>query len=218
VPYDRGVIPETLVAIRAPFDIEEPWSAPAGCTPVRLRLSTDGAPPRLSTSVAVWFDDEHLSVLFSSSDDHVEATHLTHDAPLYEQDVVEIFAAPDSPQTYFELEVSPRGTLFDARIESPDGDRKTMHVDREWTCVGLFAAIRRVTETHGATTIDTLVRVPFASFDRSTPRDGETWRINFFRIDRHPDLGDEYSAWQPTLKNPPDFHVPAAFGTLRFQS
>jgi len=211
------VIPETLVAVRAPFDMEEPWSAPAGCSPVRLRRATDGAPPRLSTSVAVWFDDEQLSILFSAADDHVEATHTSHDAPLYEQDVVEIFAAPESLQHYFELEVSPRGTLFDARIESPDGDRKTMHVDRDWTCASLFAAIRRVAESDGATTIDTLVRIPFSSLGRSAPGDGETWRMNFFRIDRHPDLGDEFSAWQPTLKNPADFHVPAAFGTVRFQ-
>lgn len=217
MPYDPPVIPETLVAIRAPFDIEEPWSVPAGCTPVRLRRATDGAPPRLSTSVAVWFDEEHLSVLFSANDDHIEATHFAHDAPLYEQDVVEIFAAPETPLRYFELEVSPRGTLFDARIDSPDGDRGTMHADRSWTCDGLFAAIRRVTESNGATSIDTLVRIPFASLERATPEEGETWRMNFFRIDRHPEFGDEYSAWQPTLKIPPDFHVPAAFGTLRFR-
>ncbi|HEX8619083.1 MAG TPA: hypothetical protein VF911_15995, partial [Thermoanaerobaculia bacterium] len=57
--------PETVVAVRAPFDMEEPWSAPAGCVPVRLRRATDGAPPRLTTSVAVWFDAEALNVLFS---------------------------------------------------------------------------------------------------------------------------------------------------------
>jgi hypothetical protein len=211
------VIPETLVAIRASFDMEDPWSVPAGCTPVRLRRATDGAPPRLSTSVTAWFDDECLSVLFSASDDHLEATYLSHDAPLYEQDVVEIFAAPETLERYYELEVSPRGTLFDARVDSPDGDRRTMHVDRDWTCEGLFAAIRRVTESDGATSIDTLVRIPFASLERGVPQEGEMWRMNFFRIDRHPELGDEYSAWQPTMKNPADFHVPAAFGTLRFQ-
>jgi hypothetical protein len=64
--------------------------------------------------------------------------------------------------------------------------------------------------------IDTIVRIPFSSVGRATPGDGETWRGNFFRIDRHPDHGDEFSAWQPTLKNPADFHVAAAFGALRF--
>jgi hypothetical protein len=208
---------ETLVVPRAPFDMEEPWAMPSACIPVRLRRASDGAPPRLATTVAAWFDEKYLSVLFSTADDYVRSTLVQHDAPLYEEDVVEIFLAPDSLLQYVELEVSPRGTLFDARIESPDGHRGTMKVDRAWNCEGLVAAIRSVKEANGATSCDTIVRVPFAALDRRVPVDGETWRVNFFRIDRHPELGDEYSAWQPTMKTPPDFHVPAAFGTLRFQ-
>lgn len=210
------ITPETLVVPRGVFDMEDPWTVPAACVPARLRRSADGAPPRLATSVAAWFDDHSLNVLFSGGDDHVEATHLAHDAPLYDEDVVEVFLAPENVKRYFELEVSPRGTVFDARVDSPDGERATMHVERDWTCYGLIAPVRRVTESNGASTVDTLLRIPFASLDRATPRDGEIWRANFFRIDRHTAHGDEFSAWQPTLKTPADFHVPAAFGALRF--
>ncbi|HKR62681.1 MAG TPA: carbohydrate-binding family 9-like protein [Thermoanaerobaculia bacterium] len=207
---------ETLTVPRADFDMEEPWATPAACTPVRLRRATDGATPRLATSLAAWFDDEYLTVLFSASDDHIQATLNEHDAPLYEQDVVELFLAPRAPEHYFEIEVSPRGTLFDAAIDSPDGVRATMKVDRTWNCEGLIAAVRRVTESNGSVTIDTVVRVPFASLGQPTPAAGEQWRANFFRIDRHPQLGDEFTAWQPTFQLPADFHVTAAFGTLRF--
>jgi alpha-galactosidase len=65
--------------------------------------------------------------------------------------------------------------------------------------------------------VETVIRVPFASIERSKAADGEVWRANFFRIDRSATHGDEFSAWQPTMRNPPDFHVPAAFGELRFQ-
>ncbi len=188
------ITPETLVVPRGGFDMEDPWTVPAACVPARLRCSTDGAPPRLATSVAAWFDDHYLNVLFSGGDDHVEATHFAHDAPLYEEDVVEVFLAPESVKRYFELEVNPRGTIFDARIDSPDGERATMHVERDWTCYGLIATVRRVTESNGTSTVDTLLRIPFASLDRPTPRDGETWRANFFRIDRHDGYGDEFSA------------------------
>ncbi len=201
---------------RGDFEMEDPWTAPAFCTPVRLRRASDAAPPRLATSVAAWFDEHRLSILFSAGDDHVEATMLAHDAPLYEQDVVEVFFAPEEPTRYFELEVSPRGTVFDARIVSPDGNRATMQVDRRWDCEGLIAAVRVVTESNGAMSVDTLLRIPFASVGRATPREGERWRANFFRVDRHPSHGDEFSAWQPTMRIPADFHVPAAFGTLRF--
>ena len=201
---------------RAPFDMEDPWVSPAECDPVRLRRAIDAAAPRLTTSVAAWFDDRFLTVLFSVSDDHIEATFRDHDAPLYEQDVVEIFLAPDALTRYFELEISPQGTVFDAAVDSPDGVRATMHVDRAWNCAGLLTAVRKITESDGVMTLDTVVRIPFDSLGRGTPAAGETWRANFFRIDRHPRLGDEFSAWQPTFRRPPDFHVPASFGILEF--
>src|SRR5687767_10949396 len=103
---------ETLAVPRAPLDMEDPWSAPAGCTPVPLRRATDGSAPRLATTVAVWYDDEALTILFSASDDHIVATHDRHDAPLYDEDVVELFLAPERLSDYFEIEISPRGTTF----------------------------------------------------------------------------------------------------------
>lgn len=211
------MIPETLVVPKVPFDLENPWDAPPAAMPVRLRSAIDASSLRLSTSISLWFDEEALTLLFCGADDHVVATHMVHDAPIYHEDVVEAFLAPELPTRYFELEVSPRGTVFDARIDSPDGERATMRVERSWNCAKLFAAVRRTTEWNGAMTLDTVLRIPFLSLERPVPRDGETWRANFFRVDRHPRHGDEYSAWQPTLRQPPDFHVPAAFGTLRFQ-
>lgn len=207
---------ETLAVPRAAFDVEEPWATPAACSPVRLRRAQDGSAPRLATTVAAWHDAEYLTLLFSAADDHIRASYHQHDDPLYEQDVVEVFLAPDGLTRYYEIEVSPNGTIFDAAVDSPDGVRATMHVDRGWTCAGLVVAVRKVTESGGAMSIDSLVRIPFASVGRSAPAEGETWRGNFFRIDRHPGHGDEFSAWQPTLKTPADFHIAAAFGALRF--
>lgn len=197
-------------ARRATFSIEDPWEIAAGCETVTLVRATDGSSPRLATTVAAMWDDSALTVVFSAVDDHVVATHRRHDAPLYEEDVVEVFLAPRTAQEYFELEVNPLGTIFDARIESPDGVRATMRTDLGWTCRDLFAALRRV-----GTQADTVIRIPFASLDVETPKDGDEWQANFFRIDRGP-LGDEFTAWQPTMKTPPDFHVVKAFGTLRF--
>ncbi len=208
---------ETFVVRRAEFSIEDPWAIPPQAGSVRLRSAIDAAPPRLSTALAAYFDYDYLTLVFSGADDHSVATHLAHDAPLYEEDVVEMFLAPRTAAEYFEIEVNLLGTTFDARIESPEGVRSTMRADRGWDCKRLFAGVRKVSESSGIMTVETVVRVPFDALSAAMPRSGESWRGNFFRIDRHPNLGDEYLAWQPTMKTPADFHVTAAFGTLRFE-
>lgn len=201
---------DTLLVPRAEFTIEKPWAMPAGCPIVELVRSTDGARPRLRTRVGVYADSAYLNVVFSGDDDGIVATHLEHDAPLYEEDVVELFLSVDDPHAYFEIEVNPLGTIFDARITSPDGVRATMKTDLAWTCFNLFAPVRRTPRS-----LDVLMRVPFASLGGGPPRRGTVWRGNFFRIDRS-SRGDEFAAWRPTLKTPADFHVMAAFGRLRF--
>ena len=202
---------DTLLVPRAGFSIEDPWAIPAACQPVRLTRATDGSLPRLPTSVATYCDPACLTFVFSGDDEGVIATHLQHDAPLWQEDVVEVFLSPADPTVYFEIEVNPLGTTFDARITSPDGVRTTMRTELEWTCEDLFAAVRR---TPGM--CDVVVRMPFRSFGVSSPKAGDVWRGNLFRIDRNRDRGDEFTAWRPTLKTPPDFHVVAAFGALQF--
>lgn len=198
--------------------MEDPWAIPPACTAVRLRRATDGAAPRLSTTVSAYFDDECLTAVFCCADDHVVATMADHDAPLYDEDVVEIFLAPTTRAEYFEIEVSPLGSTFDARIESPQGVRSSMNVDLGWDCDGLLAAVRKTMEARRLLSVDTVIRIPFASLGTAAPRNGDSWFANFFRIDRHPSEGDEFSAWRPTMKQPADFHVTASFGRLLFQT
>ncbi|HSY48043.1 MAG TPA: carbohydrate-binding family 9-like protein [Thermoanaerobaculia bacterium] len=196
---------------RADFSIEEPWAIPPVCAPVALRRAIDGEPPRLETSVAAYYDDEVLTIVFRAEDDEeVVATYLGHDEPLWREDVVEVFLAPNGLTPYFEIEVNPLGTTFDARIDSPDGIRATMTTDRAWTCDGLFAALLREGRAWHI-----VIRVPFASLG-AAPRSGDEWRGNLYRIDRSAAHGDDFSAWQPTGKTPPDFHVASAFGAFRF--
>ncbi|MBK5258210.1 MAG: carbohydrate-binding family 9-like protein [Thermoanaerobaculia bacterium] len=208
---------DTLIVVRGAFSIEDPWATPPSCETVRLRRAIDGQAPRLATTVSAYFDSRYLNLVFSAADDYVVASFTDRDDPIYEEDVVEVFLAPDQLSRYFEIEVSPVGTLFDAQIDSPDGIRDTMRADVSWTPEGLLAGVRKIVEPGLRMTIDTTLRIPFRSLGRSEPCDGETWRANFFRIDRHPAEGDEYSAWRPTMCDPADFHVTSAFGSLKFR-
>jgi hypothetical protein len=210
-PYHSVMEIAVLEVPRGEFSIEEPWAIPSGCVPVLMKRAADGGAPRLATSVTAYYDDDFLTVLVAAEDDGIVATYLDHDEPLWQEDVVEIFLAPEGLTPYFEIEVNPLGTTFDARIDSPDGVRATMKTDLAWTCEGLFAALRR----DDGTRVKIVIRIPFASLKKH-PNAGDEWRANVFRIDRSASHGDDFSAWQPTMKTPPDFHVTAAFGALRF--
>lgn len=169
-----------------------------------------GKPTRLKTSVRLGVRNGALCVRFDGRDDGVVATHTRRDAPLWEEDVYEVFLAPgdDSPRLYYEFEVNPLGTLFDARVASPDLRRSTMRADASWECPGFSASVTRGPRRWSAS-----LRIPLAALCSGAPP--ETWRANFYRIDRA--AKDEYSAWSPTLGDPPDFHAPERFGTLRFE-
>ncbi len=102
------------------------------------------------------------------------------------------------------------GTLFDARVDSPQLRRDTMRVATEWDCPGFEA---RVTRRDGASRWSASVRIPLDPL-LDGPALPAVWRANFYRIDRGEP--DEFSAWSPTLADPADFHVPERFGVLRF--
>lgn len=215
--YDEPVIaPALLDVYAAPFSFDEPWALPRSADRVRLRDATDGSSPRLATEVGAYYDREMLYILFEGEDDQIVATYREHDDPLYQEDVVEVFLAPNSLTEYFELEVNPLGTTFDARILYPDRDRSAMRVDLKWECWGFWAALQRVSMDQGRCRFSVVLAVPFAALERNTPRQGESWRANFYRIDRG-SAGDQYTAWRPTLRHPADFHVPSAFGELVFR-
>jgi hypothetical protein len=203
-------LPAVNVA-RAEFSIEEPWSVPDECQGIQLVRSTDGKGPRLQTTVALYADSKCLNIVYQAEDDAVIATYLGHDEPLYKEDVVEAFLAPADIRRYYEIEINPLGTTLDARVDSPDGVRATMQIDLAWDCENLFAAIRK---TPGM--VETVVRIPFESLEAGRPSPGDEWRGNFFRVDRGQSGRDEFSAWSPTMKNPPDFHVAGAFGRIVF--
>jgi hypothetical protein len=175
--------------------------------PLELRDAVTGGAPRLRTAVRVGFRDGALLVRFDGRDDSTVATLTRRDEPLWTEDVYEVFLTPvDPPTLYFELEINPLGTLFDARVESPDLVRRTMGADPSWNLRGLSGR-SRVREKRWSA----VLRIPLADLAGAGPLP-RTWRANFFRVDRG--TPDEFSSWSPTWTDPADFHVAERFGIL----
>ena len=123
---------------------------------------------------------------------------------LWDRDVAEVFLQPDAsrPRYYREVEVSANGMWVDLDI-FPEGRRdlgsglqRSVWLDRKhhtWAAE-LAIPMKALTE----------------KFDPAAE-----WRVNFFRVEgtQEPRF---YSAWRATNTPQPNFHVPSAFGRLRF--
>ena len=84
---------------------------------IELVDCTTGKPPRYKTQARLLYDDQWLYVGFHCQDQDIWGTMTGHDEPIYDEEVVEIFIDPaGSLCTYYELEVSPLNTGFDALV------------------------------------------------------------------------------------------------------
>jgi len=125
---------------------------------------------------------------------------------LWERDVAEAFLQPDpSRERYYkEFEISPNGMWIDldifpgGRADLKSGMQRSVVLDRQsrtWTAE-LSIPLKALT----------------SSFDSSA-----VWRVNFFRCEGTKEPR-QYLAWRATHSPEPNFHVPSAFGKMRFVS
>lgn len=181
-----------------------------------------GAAPKQATEVRACWDDECLYLSYACKDRDIWGEFEKRDDPLYDEEVVEFFLCPTGDlRRYFEFEISPLNVLFDASVFNPDGDRRTMLVDRTWNAPGIRTAVRVSGVVNDRTSPDigwiAEVALPFTDLGlRGPPPPGTVWRANFYRIERPHGEPVEYTAWSPTYRDPADFHMPACFGELVF--
>lgn len=123
---------------------------------------------------------------------------------LWDRDVAEAFLQPDPSQehSYREFEVSPNGMWIDLDIfpggsaDLKSGLKKSVALDGE--------------EHRWVAELAIPLKVLTPEFDPKA-----IWRANFYRVEGMSEPR-AYLAWQPTGTDEPNFHVPKAFGRLRF--
>jgi hypothetical protein len=181
-----------------------PWER---IEPLHLVETVTGAPPEQGTQVRVGASATALRVLFACDDREPWATLTQRDAPLYTEEVVELFVDPMGDlESYFEIEVNPLNAVLDLVLRR---NRSGYAKNFAWNCAGLRTAVRRTPLGWNAE-----LEIPFASVASETPQPGTRWRLNLFRIDRPTGKERELSAWSATGR--PLFHVPEQFGWLEF--
>lgn len=180
---------------------------------VVLKQTANGSPPRLETWVKAIWNDWGMYVRYECEDDQLMASYVNRDDPIYQEDVVELFVSVDRRlEAYAEFEFSPKRVLFDGLVRNDL--QGGIQVDTSWDCAGLDCHVdNRLRERR----IVYEIAVPFAPlYDGAAPDSmlGQEWLGNFYRIDRSPEQGDEFTAWSPTIQV--SFHTPQRFGRIVF--
>jgi len=123
---------------------------------------------------------------------------------LWDRDVVEAFLQPDPSRDHYykEFEVAPNSMWIDldifpgGRSDLKSGMKRSVYLDRQ------------------AHSWNAELAIPMKSLtERFDPE--ATWRVNFYRVEGQAEPRT-YLAWQPTNTPQPNFHVPSAFGRMKF--
>jgi hypothetical protein len=155
--------------------------------------------------LSVYFRTQQDGPIVASSEPQVQQKTIG----LWELDVCEIFIAPDKnePRKYFEFEIAPTGEWLDVAIDLTSGERVT-----DWEYNSGMETAARIEDGR----VLMAMKIPWKAFGRK-PNAGDVWLGNIFRcVGKEPDRG--YLAWQPTMTEKPNFHVPEAFGEFHFVS
>lgn len=186
------------------------------CQPVQINhyWSGEPAPSSRRAEARICWSDEALHVRFVcvQQEPLVVSAHPLTDRKtlgLWDRDVCEIFVAPDPSNIsrYFEFEAAPTGEWVDLGITITAEGRET-----DWDFASGFSTAAKLDGEQ----LLVGMRIPWSEV-LPKPLSGQEWRVNLFRC-VGPESPDRYLAWLPTKTPEPNYHVPHAFGSLRFES
>ena len=215
----RVQIPKLSGSVMIDGELQEQLWKQAAIIP-GFRPNDGNANSDSATELRLWYNDDALFLGWRCHDQSILATMTNRDDRLWNQDVVEFFITPGELGRYFEFQWSPLGTVFDAVVTNrcdESGNSSGYQFEPTFNAVGLKSAVK-ITRPSSApgdlTTWNVEAMVPFADLNQTTPKPGDVWRGNFFRIDHGTNQPAEASSWSPTRS--PQFHHPNRFGSIVF--
>ena len=200
--------------------------------------------PRFATRVKMTWDREYFYVAAEMEEPHLWAEYTQHDQVVFHQHDFEIFVDPDGDgRAYYEIEVNVLGTIFDLylhRMYKEGGP-----ADHGWDATGLRTAIHTRGTPNNSTDLDegwtVEWAIPWSAFvppaahaasstdtarKGGAPTIGDTWRVNFSRVEwtihpkndgyeKVPQLKEDNWTWTPQWTI--DMHLPRYWGFVTFE-
>lgn len=212
---------------------ESAWQA-AAWTRDFVDIEGDRQPqPRQRTRAKLLWDNDYLYIGAELDETHVWGTLTDHDAVIFQDNDFEVFIDPDGDNhEYYELELNALNTTWDLFLPRPykDGGQ----ADNSWEIPGLKTAVQTLGTLNDPRDDDrgwsVEIAIPWTALRQHSqrsapPHPGDTWRINFSRVEWQHDLVDgKYRKVPDTRENnwvwsPPgivDMHRPERWGFVQF--
>lgn len=222
-------------------DVEKPFWRAADWTEPFVDIEGDLRPsPPLATRAKLLWDDEALYIAARMDEPDVWGTLTERDSVIFHDNDFEVFLNPTcDARDYYELEINALGTVWDLVLPVPY--RAGGKADNSWDCPGLRAAVRIDGTLNRPGDVDrgwgVEIAMPWSAFDRharvpgfpgpgSPPRRGDSWLLNFSRVEwdvrvedgryvKIPGRPEHNWVWSPMGLI--DMHVPLRWGMLAFE-
>ncbi|MDP6849570.1 MAG: carbohydrate-binding family 9-like protein [Planctomycetota bacterium] len=189
--------------------------------------------PRFQTRVKMCWDEQFFYIAADMEEPHVWATLTQHDSVIFHDNDFEVFIDPDGDrEQYYEIEINALGTEWDLRLVKTyiDGGPP---VD-SWEIPGLQKAVAVQGTLNDPSDLDRgwtvelgipwVVLAEFANRP-SPPNYGDSWRVNFSRVEwqethahgeykKIPDTKEDNWVWTP--QHTINMHLPEHWGFVRF--
>jgi hypothetical protein len=175
---------------------------------------------KIKTTVMTVMDDKYLYVGFDVEDKDIYAEYKNDDDPIYEKDdVVEIFIDPRGEgKIYYEIQVSAAGVKFDTKFNGRRKNRDDLWDSKIKYAVKIDGTLNDPGDEDKGWSAE--IAIPWESIEDSPdipPKDGQTWKVFFYRINRYSDKksqSSDFTAWTPPYSG--DFHNLKYMGELHF--
>ena len=230
----RYVCPRTTAPITIDGKLDEPaWSA-AHWTETFVDIQGASHPtPRFTTRAKMLWDDTNFYIAATLEEPHVWATLTKRDEIVFHDNDFEIFIDPDGDRcNYYEIEINPHNTIFDLLLVHTYRDGGP--AQHNWDLAGLTSAVNVIGTLNNPADTDVGWIVEFAlpwsalaehANTPAPPHDGDTWRVNFSRVEwqhvvvgprylKQPDTPEDNWVWSP--QGVIDMHLPEHWGYVTF--
>ncbi|UKN01466.1 family 10 glycosylhydrolase [Paracrocinitomix mangrovi] len=198
----------------------------------------DGESPRYETKVKMLWNDEYLMVYAEMMEPHIWADITKRDEVIFYNNDFEVFIDPSSDtKNYAEIEINALNTVWDLLLDKPY--RVGGKANNEWNLNELKSAVNIEGTINDPSDTDIKWSVEMAipmkalltlkNKPRKTPVNGESWRINFSRVQwQHEIVDGKYKRkfvknnsmgednWSWTNQKAINMHAPEMWGYLFF--